>query len=432
MSNKSLATALMIVIVSIGVFIIFGMANLQLGPQPEPQPKPQPEPTPITDDKAIPASINEVVNANNQFAVEVYSELSKETGNIFFSPYSISTALAMVYEGARGKTAEEMQKVFHFPTDSANRRTSFLAVNNQLNEASSKYKLSVANALWAQVDYKFLDEYINVIKKYYSGEASNVDFKNATEVSRNKINNWVESKTNDKIKNLFPKGSLNELTRLVLTNAVYFKGTWIKQFDKEQTRNEDFKISSKQTVKTPMMRRTGEDAEFNYAETKDAQIIEMPYEGDKLSMLVLLPKNNDLTALESSLSPEKLKEWKGSLREQRVDVFMPKFTFDSKHFMSETLAKMGMPAAFSDGADFSGMDGTKNLSIQTVIHQAFIDVNEEGTEAAAATGVGMGITSMPAQQPPVFRADHPFLFAIQDKQNGNILFLGRFSNPVKQ
>ncbi len=430
MSNKSLATALVIVTVSIGVFIIFGAANLQLGPQPEPQPKPEPEPTPIMDDKAVTASINEVVNANNQFAVEVYSELSKGNGNIFFSPYSISTALAMTYEGARGKTAEEMQKVFHFPTDSVKRRESFLAVNNQLNEASSKYKLNVANALWAQVDYKFLDEYMNVIKKYYSGEANNVDFKNAAESSRIAINNWVEGKTNDKIKNLFPKGSLNELTRLVLTNAVYFKGTWIKQFDKELTRNEDFKVSSKETMKTPMMRRTGEDAEFNYAEMKDVQIIEMSYEGDKLSMLVLLPKNNDLTALESSLSPEKLKEWRGGLKKQRVDVFMPKFTFDSKYFMSETLAKMGMPAAFSDGADFSGMDGTKNLSIQTVIHQAFIDVNEEGTEAAAATGVGMGITSLPPQV-PVFRADHPFLFAIQDKQNGNILFFGRFSSPVK-
>ena len=230
---------------------------------------------------------------------------------------------------------------------------------------------------------------------------------------------------------MFPQGSLNSMTRLVLTNAIYFKGTWIKQFEKKRTRADDFRVSPTNTIKFPMMQRTDKDAKFNYTETDDLQVLEMPYEGDKLSMMVLLPKNDNLSSLENSLSLEKINDLRSKLREQRVDVFMPKFTFDTKYFLSETLAKMGMPTAFTDSADFSGMDGTKNLSIQNVIHQAFVDVNEEGTEAAAATGVSIGLTSVMPQQTPIFRADHPFIFVIQDKDNGNILFFGRVSNPSK-
>jgi len=391
---------------------------------------PTPEPAPVADDKgATPAGINSVISANNQFALDLYSELKKNEGNIFFSPYSISTALAMIYEGARGKTAEEIQSVFHFPTDSNLRRSSFAAIHNQLNKPDSKYKLSIANALWAQNDYKFLNDYLTTLQQYYAGKATNVDFKNSTEESRQTINKWVEDKTNQKIKDLFPQNSLDNMTRLVLTNAIYFKGTWVKQFEKNQTRDEDFRLSSVNTIKIPMMRRTDENAKFNYTETDNLQILEMPYEGDKLSMMVLLPKNDNLSSLESSLTSEKINDWKSKLREQRVDVFMPKFTFDTKYFLNETLAKMGMPTVFTN-ADLSGMDGTLNLFIQKVIHQAFVDVNEEGTEAAAATGVSVGFKSMPQQQ-VVFRADHPFIFAIQDKDNGNILFLGRVANPKK-
>jgi serpin B len=221
------------------------------------------------------------------------------------------------------------------------------------------------------------------------------------------------------------------MTRLVLTNAIYFKGTWIKQFEKKQTRDTDFRVNATSIVKVPMMQRTGEDAKFNYTESDNLQILEMPYEGDKLSMIVLLPKNDNLSSLESSLSLEKINDWRSKLREQRVDVFMPKFTFDTKYSMNETLANMGMPTAFTYSADFSGMDGTQDLYIQKVIHQAFVDVNEEGTEAAAATGVSVGLKSAMPQQTPIFRADHPFVFIIQDKENGNILFLGRVSNPSK-
>ncbi|MFA5051325.1 MAG: serpin family protein [Patescibacteria group bacterium] len=391
-----------------------------------------PTPAPVTDDKGSTLEgINSVISANNQFALDLYSQLKSSEGNIFFSPYSISTALAMTYEGARGTTAEEMQSVFHFPVDSNLRRSAFASIHNQLNKPDAKYQLSIANALWAQNDYKFLNDYLATLEQYYAGKATNVDFKNSTEASRQTINKWVEDKTNDKIKNLFPQGSIDSMTRLVLTNAIYFKGTWIKQFEKNKTSDEDFRVSPVNTVKVSMMQRTDKDAKFNYTETDDLQVLEMLYEGNKLSMMVLLPKNNDLLSFENLLSLEKINDWKSKLQEQRVDVFMPKFTFDTKYFMNGTLAKMGMPTAFLNSADFSGMDGTKNLSIQNVIHQAFVDVNEEGTEAAAATGISMGLTSAPPQKTPIFRADHPFIFVIQDKDNGNILFFGRVSNPNK-
>ncbi|MFA6146134.1 MAG: serpin family protein [Patescibacteria group bacterium] len=416
------------IIILVIIIVVFGGASIYYFKNQ----KLTPTPVPVTDDKgSTPEGINSIISANNQFALDLYSQLKSSEGNIFFSPYSISTAIAMTYEGARGTTAEEMQSVFHFPVDSNLRRSAFASIHNQLNKPDAKYQLSIANALWAQNDYKFLNDYLTTLEQYYAGKATNVDFKNSTEVSRQTINKWVEDKTNDKIKNLFPQGSIDSMTRLVLTNAIYFKGTWIKQFEKNKTSDENFRLSSVNTVKISMMQRTDKDAKFNYTETDDLQVLEMPYEGNKLSMMVLLPKNEDLSSLESSLSLEKINDWKSKLQEQRVDVFMPKFTFDTKYFMNETLAKMGMPTAFTNSADFSGMDGTKDLSIQNVIHQAFVDVNEEGTEAAAATGISMGETSAPPQQTPVFRADHPFLFVIQDKDNGNILFFGRVSNPNK-
>lgn len=409
------------------IIIVLGGAGIYYFKNQEPTP----EPATITDDKgATSTGIKSVISANDQFALDLYSQLKNSEGNIFFSPYSISTALAMTYEGARGKTADEMQSVFHFPTDGNLRKSSFAAIHNQLNKPDVKYKLNIANALWAQNDYKFLNEYLTTLQQYYAGKATNVDFKNSTEEARQTINKWVEDKTNNKIKDLFPQGSLNNLTRLVLTNAIYFKGTWIKQFEKSQTRDEDFRVSSANTIKVPMMRQTDKNAKFNYAEDNNVQILEMPYEGDKLSMMVLLPKNDNLSSIESSLSLEKISDWRSKLKEQRVDVFMPKFTFDTKYFMNETLAKMGMSTAFTYDADLSGMDGTQNLFIQKVIHQAFVDVNEEGTEAAAGSGVSVEFKSI-APQTTIFRADHPFIFVIQDKDNGNILFLGRVANPKK-
>ena len=377
--------------------------------------------------------INNVVEANNQFALDFYSQLKdKEGGNVFFSPYSISSALAMTYEGAKGETAQEIRSVFYFPEADDLRRTEYATIFNEINKKDKKYKLHIANALWAQKDYPFLDEYFKIVDEYYKGKVTNLDFKKNSESARVTINNWVEDQTSDKIKNLIPSGVIDTLTRLVLTNAIYFKGEWIKQFNKNNTRDQDFKISKSNVIKVPIMQRADDKAVFNYTENNKLQILEMPYSGEELSMLIFLPKDDNLKALENSLSVKKLSKWKQDLKEQRVDIFIPKFKFETKYFMADALREMGMPTAFSDSADFSGMTGKQDLKISDVIHQAFIEVNEEGTEAAAAT-IGLMHTtgSGPEKEPkiPVFRADHPFIFLIQEKATGNILFLGRVVDP---
>ncbi len=376
--------------------------------------------------------IDTVVKANNQFAFDLYAKYRSKDGNVFYSPYSISSALAMTYEGARGKTAEEIQAVFHFPQDASIRRDSFLKINQQINKKDKKYALSTANALWAQKDYKFLNDYFSLVDQYYSGKVTNLDFVRETENSRITINSWVAERTNDKIKDLIPSRLITPDTALVLTNAIYFKGFWLKRFNKDNTREEEFRISSDNKIKTQMMHLSGKEAKFNYAETKDLQILELPYEGNDLSMIILLPKEEDLKVLEGSLSSEKLSEWKGFLGMEQVNIYVPKFKFETKCFMAQDLKEMGVLTAFGGGADFSGMTGTRDLFISEVIHQAFVDVNEEGTEAAAATAVIMR-TSMVREPEPVkvFKADHPFIFIIQDRETGNILFMGRVSDPSK-
>ena len=418
--NRKLIAVGVIVIIVVSSNIFFSGCTDQPNPRNE-------EPILVLDDSnATQEGISSVVSANNQFALDFYSELKDEEENIFFSPYSISVALAMTYEGARGQTAEEMQSVMYFQEDEILRRPAFAWIHNQLNKKDKDYTLNTANALWAQEDYKFLNEYFEIIERYYGGNATNLDFKDELEKSRVTINDWVEEQTNDKIQDLIPKGNINELTRLVLTNAIYFKGNWVKQFDEEKTSKQDFRVNSDKIVKVPMMSMTGES--FNYTHTNELQILEMPYEGEDLSMLILLPWEDSLDSIEASLTLENLTEWRSNLMKREIDIHIPKFRFETKYFMSNMLSEMGMPTAFSPGeADFSGMDGTQDLFIQFVIHQGFVEVNEKGTEAAAATAVGVGLTSAP----PSFRADHPFIFLIQDRETGNILFLGRVVDPTK-
>jgi len=312
---------------------------------------------------------NSVVNANNQFAFDLYAKYKSKDGNIFYSPYSITSALAMTYEGAIGETAEEMKAVFHSPQDSAIRRDSFLKIDQKINKKDKKYKLNIANALWAQKDYKFLDDYFGLVEKYYGGKVTNLDFANETEKSRLTINSWVEEQTNNKIKDLIPQGVLQPITRLVFTNAIYFKGLWLKQFDKKDTQEEDFRIGPANKIKTQMMHLTGEEANFNYGETDNLQILELPYEGNDLSMLILLPKEDDLKVIEESLNSERLSEWKNLLRNEEVNVYLPRFKFETKYFMAKDLVNLGMPTAFTLGidyggkADFSGMTGNKKLNI---------------------------------------------------------------------
>ena len=372
----------------------------------------------------------DVIEANNRFAINLYSQYKSEEGNIFFSPFSISTAMAMVYEGAEGKTAKEIKSVFGFPNYDNSRRDQYSNRLSEINKKDKEYALKTANALWAQQDFHFLDEYLTTVEKYYGGKTTNLDFKNEPDTSRLIINNWVEDKTNNKIKDLFPEGSIDYRTRLVLTNAIYFKAEWLIQFDADKTSDENFRVNPDKSIKVPMMQPTSQKSTFNYTQNKDLQILEMPYAGEDLSMLILLPLDDDIEALENSFTIEKLTEWKKSLRKRRVKIYIPKFKFETKYFMKNTLSDLGMPTAFTNSADFSGMTGTNELKIDKVIHQAFIEVNEEGTEAAAATGISMAMMKTSRKPPtPIFKADHPFIFIIQQNETGNILFMGRVSNP---
>ncbi len=378
-------------------------------------------------------SQTEVVEANNKFAIDLYEQYQSEEGNLFFSPFSISSAIAMTYEGAKGNTAAEMKQVFYFPT-SENLRGGYQSLYQEINQTDKEYQLSTANALWAQEDFQFLDKYFDDVEKYYNGKVENLDFVGESEKSRATINNWVEDQTNDKIKDLIPKGTLDGFTRLVLTNAVYFKGDWVKEFNEDDTDSMPF-YNTDDILNAPqveMMVRDDDESEFNYAENSDLQILEMPYSGEEVSMLVLLPKENDgLADLEKDLTAKNLENWQADLENQRVNVLFPKFKFATKYFMVEDLKEMGMIDAFSSEADFSGMTDKKDLFIGEVIHQAFVEVNEEGTEAAAATAVEMKLSSAEPSEPeiPVFKADHPFIYLIQQKDSGNILFIGRVQNP---
>src|SRR3989344_1968413 len=390
----------------------------------------QPDQPPRADDAgSTQQGIKDVANANNKFAFDLYSQLDKsENGNLFYSPYSISAALAMTYEGAEGKTAEEMKSVFHFP-ESNILRPNFAAIYKDINKGAKDYELKTGNALWVQQDFPFLVDYKNRVEKYFGGKAASLDFVSESEKSRQTINSFIGEQTNNKIKDLIPAGFLNAMTRLVLTNAIYFKGTWQWEFDTSDTRDSNFKITPTNIVKTPTMNMDPDKASFNYADTGDLQILELPYKGDEISMLVLLP-NENLDAIENTLTAEKLNEYKSKMKETKLDsISLPKFEFDTKYFMRDVLSALGMPTAFSESADFSGMTGKRDLFISFVIHQAHVKVDEKGTEAAAATAVGSQTTS---DRPRTdFRANHPFIFLIQEKGTGNILFFGRMVDPTK-
>ena len=384
-----------------------------------------------------------VVKGNNTFALDLYGQLREQEGNLFFSPYSISTALAMTYAGARGNTAAEMKTTLHLgarPTDKALHKA-FGRLVGDLNAAGKKgkFKLAVANALWAQHDYEFLKPFTRLVTKSYDAGLTPLDFKTKTEAARQTINAWVERKTQDKIKELLKPGILTPLTRLVLTNAIYFKGDWATQFNKKHTHDAPFHLaaSAKRTEVVPLPKPVTvplmcQEGTFKYADLKTFKVLAMPYKGDQLSMVVLLPKDHytqSMAALEQSLTTANLRKWIRRARKQKVRVFLPKFKMTSEFGLKDTLMAMGMKDAFTKKANFSGMDGTSMLYITAVVHKAFVDVNEEGTEAAAATGVVVGLKSAAPRRMPTFRADRPFVFLIRENKTGSILFIGRVANP---
>ena len=371
-----------------------------------------------------------VVKGNSAFGFDLYQELKGEKGNLFFSPYSISTALAMTYAGARGQTKKEMAEVLHFSLEQEPLHSSFSKLQSELNAIQDKghVKVSIANSLWAQEGYHFLDTFFNLNKKYYGAGLNFVDFARETEATRKTINIWVEDKTQQKIKELIKQGMIDSLTTLVLCNAIYFKGDWLSQFDKTRTMDADFYISPDNAIKVPMM---SQKSKFKFGDFGNFNAIELPYEGNDLSMIVLLPKEIDgLAELERNLTNDNVGNWIDKLSnsyKSEILVSLPKFKTTSEFELAAALAEMGMPHAFA-GADFSGMTGKKDLFISKVIHKAFVDVNEEGTEAAAATAVVM---ERGVSRTLLFRADHPFVFLIRENKTGSILFIGRIVDPTK-
>ena len=372
-----------------------------------------------------------LVKGNAEFALNLYRTLSEKEGNIFFSPYSVSSALAMTYLGARGETAKQMASVLRLPADQEEATRAFAALNKSLNgEGETRYyQLNVANALWGAKGVGFLDAFLRAAQDGYGAGLRELDFEKDTEGSRQAINNWIEQKTEGKIQNLFPSGSIDRRMRLVLTNAIYFKSAWQLPFDQQLTKESDFTLANGQKVTVPLMQKTGR---FTYFEDANLQGLELPYKAYELSMLILLPrKANGLPALEKSLTAERLSAIESKPLPASVDVFLPRFKTTSSFELTAPFRRLGMELPFTDKADFSGMNGKTDLLISTIVHKAYVDVNEKGTEAAAATGVGMTATSAMPAPAKEFRADHPFLFLIRHRRSGTILFIGRVQNPLQ-
>jgi serpin B len=378
---------------------------------------------------ALPAADSRIVPAMNAFTTAAYKQLAGGDANLILSPFNIATALSMALVGARGQTAAEIQSVLRLHYDSTY-DAALASLLADLDKAANNdgNQLLTANGLWVQKGFAILPAFENTLANNYHAPLTPLDFVAAPEAARSQINRWTEEQTKEKIKDLFPAGSLNAQTRLVLTSAIYFYGKWQDPFLTSRTLPAPFTLPSGAAAQADFMNQT---SHFGYAETPSAQILEMRYAGSGIAFDVLLPKLvTGLPDLEKSLTLENLTGWLGHVATQNVQVSLPKFRAESQFSIREALSAMGMPAAFTDKADFSGIDPKGGLAISEVFHKAFVDVSEQGTEAAAATGIAVHATAMRMpEQAIVFRADHPFLFLIRDARTGVLLFIGRLMNP---
>ena len=388
-----------------------------------------------------PADLGELVRGNNDFAFDLYHALSGREGNLFYSPFSISQALAMTSAGARGETLRQMEATLHHRLPQSSLHPAFNALDrtlasrgqapggtaNDKDEAGQYFRLNIANAIWGQDGYHFLPDFLDVLAENYEAGMMAVDFVAAPDDSRIRINDWVAEETEGKIKDLLPPGTIDESTRLVLTNAIYFNASWLWQFNPRDTEARPFHLDWGGTVSVPMMTETTEDF-YGYARGNGYQAVDLPYSWGELSMTVLLPDQGRLEEFEDSLDSAMLDRIIDEIEIDYVTLTMPLFDFESEFDLRDTLAGMGMPDAFGAEADFSGMTGSRDLWIAAVVHKAFVSVDEKGTEAAAATGVVVP-TSGPVKEPIVVTVDRPFIFLIRDTGTGTILFLGRVSNP---
>lgn len=379
----------------------------------------------------LPPDVADLVAGNSRFALNIYQHLAAAAPdkNVLVSPFSISAALSMTYAGAHGNTAQQMASVLNYTLPDDRLHSAFGTLLSDLTTPHDGYQLNVANRLFGQTGYPFHDQFLQTTANNYRAPLEPTNFVENPEGSRVRINDWVADQTNDKIKDLLPSGSVTGDTRLVLTNAVYFKADWKHQFDRDATYDEQFYNSRNGTSQQVSMMH--QQHSFSYAEGAGYQMLEMPYAGDDLSMVVMLPTDRDgLTSLEASLTPQLLDEGLASLQSTDVRVALPKFTFDGKFRLGTTLSDLGMPDAFTGAADFSGI-ADDSLQISDVFHQTFVAVDEKGTEAAAATAVVVTVTSavLDPPTPKFFNADHPFLFALRDTHSGSLLFLGRVTDP---
>jgi len=372
----------------------------------------------------------DIAAANNAFAFDMYSMVKNNEENIFFSPHSIFTAIAICYDGAEGTTKEQIAHVFYFPLDKTVLEVSLGKMIDEINSETDDYELETANALWIQKNYPVKEQYISDVDKYYSGKVEKLDFVGQPEESRSLINDWVEEKTNDKIKDLVPSSAINPSTRLIITNAVYFNGKWINEFDEHDTKERKYYPSANDEIIVDTMYIKHH---LNYGESSNAKIIELPYKGNELSMYIVLPEKNDIDKFENDFSVKDYEKLKSKMDSKyEVKTWIPKFKFETKTDLSDSLKNMGAVEAFDDNANFSGISDI-SMKISTVIHQAFIDVQEEGTEAAAATAVMVDdcVEYVEPKPEPIreFKADHPFMFFIEDKRTGCILFMGKIEKP---
>ena len=390
----------------------------------------------ITTPTVAPGDAAVLEQGNTAFALALYRLLSREPGNLFYSPYSISQALAMTWAGARGATETQMADALDFLLSQDRLHPAFNALALELakraqessNENAPKpFVLDIVNALWGQTGFPFSEAYLDLLAQNYDAGLRTLDFDKDPEGSRKTINDWVAEQTRDRIKDLIPQGAIDELTRLVLTNAIYFNASWQSPFKEENTADGTFTRLDGSTVTVPLMHQSGK---YRYAEGNGYQAVEILYDGARTSMVVLLPEPGNFAAFESSLDVAKLNGIIGDLGTWMVDLTMPKFQYESEFGLAPALKALGMTDAFDPNtADFSGMDGARDLYVQDVVHKAFVSVDEAGTEAAAATAVIVGTTSMPPG-PVAFTMDRPFIYLIRDIPTGAILFLGRVTDPA--
>jgi serpin B len=378
---------------------------------------------------------------NNEFALAMYRQLRQRPGNLFASPFSVRIALAMTLAGARGETAAQMREALCISSSDETLHVAISRIIQQLNAAGGgKYEMAVANSLWGQHDQPLLAGFLDLIARHYGGGMNLVDFRGDAETARRTINQWVDDKTKQKIGEVIPSGGVDDGTRLVLVNAIYFQGKWERPFRKTATRDEPFHLDGGETVQASLMHQR---EDVRYLQGGGYQAVDLSYRGGDLSMLVLLPDRQDgLRDLETRLTERMLHDCAAQMETREVKVFLPRFkiTWGTADLRNQ-LTALGMALAFSSSeANFSGMNGLEpphedSLWISKVFHKTFVEVNEEGTEAAAATAVTMMIMGSRITPPPppipIFRADHPFLFAIRDRRSGAILFLGRMSDPTR-